>query len=573
MPSQVVSLFASATAPRLRRFLLLNHRPGGLPEELSIAGAAPSPARSSTFSTCDIVTLKEEVARDAAYVYREGEARLTINGNPFNLRLGLLPNQHADSSDPAHYSWWQWCRAERLWSGELAEAWRIGGHLVPYTIDAPGQWTSPGISRTRRHAQRISAATSSTATSTSSPGKPVSCSSPSISNPRTSTPGPSRCRRFRSSRSPTDCNSTSAHRVRCSVGRTFFPPSVVIDGMMVVQPWKDLRLLANKTREGKLIYLPPEKARCFPRRHLAHIAVQRRASPVPAARMSRDTKSSPRGTQRCGVIETAAAGPAADLGERNADADSRGNPAGRHRHRSRLARSQPLRRLPRPEEDGAEWEGNLAQGMFNLAYQRGDSDPIHWRCISITPITPPTFRSITAPGWAGWNAPPRSPRRCRSSASAALSTAILKPAIPICSSSPAPSPASTWRWNGRSEPRSCIGRDAYPIANLMALWDYDPQPLYLDFAKQMITRLLSTQQPDGGFSTQAGAGVLTGVSCRAGVRDIHFGRAFCLPSRSSNGPRAITAGPMTCSAPAPLGGPDALAPKGRWPLVCRGQIQ
>src|ERR1043166_1546731 len=70
------------------------------------------------------------------------------------------------------------------------------------------------------------------------------------------------------------------------------------------------------------------------------------------------------------------------------------------------------------------------------------------------------------------------------------------------------------------QPRSAIGRDSYPITCLMALWDYDPQPLYLDFARQMIVRLLSTQQPDGGFSSQAGAGVLTGVSAKPGVLKI-----------------------------------------------------
>ena len=70
---------------------------------------------------------------------------------------------------------------------------------------------------------------------------------------------------------------------------------------------------------------------------------------------------------------------------------------------------------------------------------------------------------------------------------------------------------------------------ATKITNLMALWDYDPQPLYLDFARQMITRLLSTQQPDGGFSSQAGAGVLTGVSAKPGVRDIHFGSGILSP--------------------------------------------
>jgi hypothetical protein len=79
------------------------------------------------------------------------------------------------------------------------------------------------------------------------------------------------------------------------------------------------------------------------------------------------------------------------------------------------------------------------------------------------------------------------------------------------------------------QPRSAIGRDAYPLTCLMALYDRDPQPLYLDFAKQTVERLLSTQNPDGSFSAQAGAGVLTGVSCKTGARDIHFGSGILSP--------------------------------------------
>src|SRR6185369_14112219 len=73
------------------------------------------------------------------------------------------------------------------------------------------------------------------------------------------------------------------------------------------------------------------------------------------------------------------------------------------------------------------------------------------------------------------------------------------------------------------QPRSAIGRDAYPITSLLALCDYSADQMYLDFARQTAIRLLSTQEPDGGFSSQAGAGVLTGVSAKSGMRDIHFG--------------------------------------------------
>jgi hypothetical protein len=79
------------------------------------------------------------------------------------------------------------------------------------------------------------------------------------------------------------------------------------------------------------------------------------------------------------------------------------------------------------------------------------------------------------------------------------------------------------------QPRAAMGRDTYPLTCLMALWDFSADQLYLDFARQTAIRLLSTQQEDGSFSSQAGAGVLTGVSAKMGPRDIHFGSGILSP--------------------------------------------
>src|SRR5204863_7988768 len=57
----------------------------------------------------------------------------------------------------------------------------------------------------------------------------------------------------------------------------------------------------------------------------------------------------------------------------------------------------------------------------------------------------------------------------------------------------------------------------------------EPRPPYVVFARQMVKRLLATHQPDGDFYSQAGAGVLTGVSAKTGVRDIHFGSGILSP--------------------------------------------
>jgi hypothetical protein len=79
------------------------------------------------------------------------------------------------------------------------------------------------------------------------------------------------------------------------------------------------------------------------------------------------------------------------------------------------------------------------------------------------------------------------------------------------------------------QPRFCMGRDAYPVTSLLALWDYTAEPLYLDFARQTVVRLLATQMEDGGFSGQAGAGVFSGMSCLPGANSISFGSGLLAP--------------------------------------------
>src|SRR5437773_12214346 len=69
--SQVVSLFDSPS-PRLRRHLLLNHQPGGLPEELRIVPQARTESPSQSFSQCTVRTLREALDT-TQYVYRECE--------------------------------------------------------------------------------------------------------------------------------------------------------------------------------------------------------------------------------------------------------------------------------------------------------------------------------------------------------------------------------------------------------------------------------------------------------------------------------------------------------------------
>jgi hypothetical protein len=74
-----------------------------------------------------------------------------------------------------------------------------------------------------------------------------------------------------------------------------------------------------------------------------------------------------------------------------------------------------------------------------------------------------------------------------------------------------------------------MGRDAYPVASLLALWDYSAEPHVLDFARQTATALLATQSDDGGFSGQGGCGRVTGLSSLPSPNDIHFGSGCLAP--------------------------------------------
>src|SRR5205814_9095111 len=87
---------------------------------------------------------------------------------------------------------------------------------------------------------------------------------------------------------------------------------------------------------------------------------------------------SPQWYAACEEIETHRAGGASQLALRNAalireETHKGGVDTGRvWRY---LRRWQ---RLNKPQEDGAEWEGNLAQAMFQLAYQTGESPAKNW---------------------------------------------------------------------------------------------------------------------------------------------------------------------------------------------------
>ncbi len=526
--SQVVSLFDPNAQPRLRRYLLLTEAEGELPQTLEIQ-AKERPLDSSTppakgFSSVEVKTLRENLDRKAcSYVWRECEARISVAGKEIGLRMGLLPNVHAGDK-LNEYSWWQWSRAERVWSGELAEAWRIGGHLVPYTIDAPGMWKSSDLGVLGNELNELCG--------------DILHGDVYIVIWRSGVIQLNA--HFKSAYFHTWPKEIPAFPVIYLGGLDesaidFSPCHLMLDGSqrvrkledaIVVQPWTDLKFLANRDREKKLHYLPPEKDDVFPAGvsravwfniGLGGADTRIARYQVPAAWY-----------HQTGLLETSHAGPGAQMAARNVEAIKECTQLGgidTGRVWRYLMRSEKLKRI---EEDGAEWEGNLAQGMFMLAYQREES-PENWE-IYLHHAYHAADVSVYHGAWMGR-------LECTAAMSAPLPKfrfggflyAYLETGDPYLLEVARAVAGVFMAMEWALEPRIAIGRDAYPLTCMMSLWDYTADQLYLDFAKQMATRLLSTQQPDGGFSGQAGAGVLTGVSCRPGVRDIHFGCGILSP--------------------------------------------
>src|SRR5207248_3368780 len=124
------------------------------------------------------------------------------------------------------------------------------------------------------------------------------------------------------------------------------------DAATIVQPWQDLRFLANKTKHEELIYLPPAKPDVLPagvsRTFWFNVSLNGKSSPV--ARYS----ASPPWYRQCNVIEAENPGPAANMARRNVELiDQSTQKGGIDTGRVRRYRRRDLK-LHTPQEDGAE---------------------------------------------------------------------------------------------------------------------------------------------------------------------------------------------------------------------------
>ncbi len=481
--SQAVALFEPHATPRLRRYLWLGAEPTGLPAELEIHGGKPAPAEP--FARVEIVTLRENLAKGQSN-YRECAAQLRVAGRVMDLRLGLrLPTGEVTG--------WQWCQAERLWSGPVAEGWRIGGHLVPYPADAPG---------------------ASAKTDLLSLGERITQQCGDVLH------GDLFLIVWRTGEVDVTAHFKAGYFHTWPKPIRAFPV-VVVDGR-VTQPWDDLRVLANKTKDNQFVHLEPGERDVLP----PGVSRSYRFSiGEPAARY----QVAPAWYRQCGVIETSHTGPAAEMAERSASlireyTVKEGFEAGRvWRYLRRDLRTGI------PQEDGPEWEGNLAQAMFALAYQTGESPAEHWDLY--------LHHAYHAADVAIYHGSWMARLECAAAFSSPLPkfrfggllAGYLETGDPYLLETARSLAGVYMAMEWAHQPRAAMGRDAYPLTSLLALWDYTAESLYLDFARQTARRLLATQQPDGGFAGQAGAGAVTGANCLPAAESIGFGSGLLAP--------------------------------------------
>ena len=542
IPSQAVPLFEPHTRPRLRRYLLLCEKPDGLPRELKVVPAkAGEPG--VPFSEVGFRTLKECLEK-GKYVYREEEAVLRLAGREICLRMGLLPSPRPSTLDPRSLSFWQWCGAERLWSGTLAEAWRIGGHLVPYTTEKAGRWENRGLQDMSEKISRecgnvlhgdlyVIAWKSGCIQVTAHfkagyfhhwpkpiPAFPLLWVG-GLAATTTGKIGPD-----------SSCFDLQSDTLDFSPSSLVFTKGCegtleTVDGGILIQPWHDLRVLAHKSKENVLTHLPPGEVATIPEgvSRSFRLALGFGGAGAEVGRY----RVPPSWYKACGVIETDRVGPAVEMASRSVALIKE------HTQKGGFDTGRVWRylrrdlRLGRPEEDGAEWEGNLAQGLFQLAYQVGEEPSDVWE-LYLHHAYHAADVSIYHGSWMGR-------LECASIMTAPLPKArfgafvagYLETGDPylldIARSVAGVYMAMEWA----HQPRFCMGRDAYPLTCLMALWDYTAEPLYLDFARQTAGRLLATQLPDGGFGGQAGAGTMSGTSCLTGPDSISFGSGLLAP--------------------------------------------
>lgn len=548
VPSQTVPLFDPVLTPAKRRFLLLTQAKDHLPEFLQVQGGpAGSDGELEHFSHVTLHATRQNLVRSpGGYNYQENDAEIRLGKRSLRLRLGLRPNTVDSLSNPDTLSWWQWCGAECVWSGPLAEAWRIGGHLVPYSVDAPGQWTGSGTNFVSMgqsiarfcgnilHGDLFLIVWRCGLVQATAHYRAVYFHDFPKDIPAFPILGISGLNGAWQQQSLTNATPLGqADRIDLS------PSSLMIDaehpvqmaspapGSIVLQPWCDLRVLALKDKANTLHYLPPNRADVMPagvsRTFRFNLALDGAVSTVARYQVPAPLY------RQAGDIASTHIGPATRMAQRSLDLIRE------HTQRGGFDTGRVWRYLRRdlrtgvPQDDAAEWDGDLAHALFTLAYQTQQSPAEDWP-LYLQHAYHAADVAVCHGHWLGrlegsttLTGPLPKHRVCGAIA------AYLETGDPYLLDMARALLGSYMANESALQPRGVIGRDAYPIVGLLMLWDYTAEPMYFSFARQTALRLLRSQMPDGGFSGQAGAGVFSGVSALPGPNGIHFGSGCLAP--------------------------------------------
>jgi hypothetical protein len=477
-----------------------------------------------------------------------GSTVASPTGTPAALReIGLRLGLELEDG----YSWWQWTRAELLWHGPVADAWRIGGHIVTHTVAAtptlPEAWTScEAIARLA--GRQIAADVYLVVFHSGLVQITAHFKNNHYIVPAEDVPGLPVIQITGLAGSFAETVLDGSQLVLDGSGGDFVDlepcadlfdsghPGLVhpVDGGgILLRPFDRVEIVAHKTKTNELVYLGKPDQRGLPAGVSRSITLDvhlsgHRARPVrlrvPSVWYA-----------HCGVLNGITNGPceephlglAHDWAARSRDAIYENTARGGF-DTGRVWRY--LRRDLRSGEaqlDDAEWEGGTTQALLIDSYVRPEA--AHWHLIRhqlyhfADIAVHHGHMMVRCHGYNTMHAPLPGHRV------GALVLGYAETGDPYLLET-ARAVADTWMWRETTnEPRHAMGRDAYPLAGVMTLYDYTGDERYLDFGRQLVTRLLATQTPGGGFTGQGGVGLLGGRGNVGGDKDISFGNGLLAP--------------------------------------------
>jgi len=549
---QVVPLFPPGrTVPR-KRFLLLTSGEHALPGELVLRAGKPQTAPDQLFSHVTLRTIRENLqAIPHQYNYREVEAVVSINGRDISLRLGVLPSGE-DGQREAAYSWWQWGAVERLWSGPLAEAWRIGGHIPAYSVASGEERKEKGKGEKRSHEKDAAAADAFSGDVLHGDIYLVIWRDGALNITAHFKSGYLHTWPKAIPASPIlwldglECSAVpeylhSGNQMEFQNGRDLldlsefqlmftpeFPARVRrLDKSVVIQPWQDTRVLAYKSEDGSFHYLPPGRKDAIPEGVSRTFRIDVGLDGTKAA-PGRYTVS-PSWYERCGILDCSSPGEASAMAARTFSMIARHIQAGGFDTGFLWRYLRKDLRTGNPQQDGADWDGDLSFGLFNHIFLAGNEPARSWQ-IALQCAYHAADIAIYHGAWlprleaSKTLTAPLPKFRARGILAGYLETGdpyLLDVARAVA--------GSFMSMESFQQPRSAIGRDAYPVTTLIALWECTGDEIYRDFARQTCLRLLRSQEPDGGFSGQAGAGTFSGICAPPAKNSISFGSGLLAP--------------------------------------------